>query len=251
MIYEAHLAAAEAGAWTLDGSIPWNDIDLAAARDEHEIHGALHDASLIEGYLPVLAARLLPLLWDDVDATAVLSLELYEGLKHYTALRRYLDRVGFEAAHDAESRLVEARERALSREYAASEVAEHLTHFTCSELFAAYFFLRFARRTREPVLRELLGYMSRDEFRHAAAAGDVLRQRVARDPSESARVLEAARHFRHYGSDVVEVPVAEENDFEAIMAMNRKIRWICGLAVTEHLESEAEVEPAEGGVRAD
>lgn len=245
MIYEAHLAAAESGAWTLDGSIRWDGIDLVAAGEEHEIHVALHDASLIEGYLPVLATRLLPLLWDDVDATAVLSLELYEGLKHYTALKRYLDRVGFEAAGDAERGLVMARERALSRVYAPEDVAAHLTHFTCSELFAAYFFLRLARRTREPVLHELLGYMSRDEFRHAAAAGDVLRQRVTRDPADVERVLDAARHFRHYGSDVVEVPVAEANDFEAIMAMNRKIRWICGLAVTEHLESEEDAAHAD------
>ncbi|HSA55529.1 MAG TPA: hypothetical protein VLE53_07480 [Gemmatimonadaceae bacterium] len=245
MIYESHLAAAEAGAWTLDGSIAWDGIDLSMAGTERELHTTLHDAALIEGYLPVLAARLLPLLWDDVDATAVLSLELYEGLKHYTALKRYLDRVGFEAAGDAEAGLVVARQRALSRVYAAGDVPEHLTHFTCSELFAAYFFLRIARRTREPVLRDLLGYMSRDEFRHAAAAGDVLRQRLARAPSETERVLEAARHFRHYGSDVVEVPVAEANDFEAIMAMNRKIRWICGLAVTEHLEHE------EGAAHAD
>lgn len=238
MIYEAHLAAAEAGAWTLDGSIAWEQIDPGIAQSEYDIHAALHDASLIEGYLPVFASRLLPLVWDDVDATAVLSLELYEGLKHYTALKRYLDRVGFQPAAESEAGLVVARECALSREYLAAGVTVHLTNFTCSELFAAYFFLRFARRTNEPVLRELLGYMARDEFRHAAAAGDVLRQRVTRDPAQAERVLEAAKHFRHYGSDVVDVPVAEANDFEAIMAMNRKIRWICGLAVTEHLESE-------------
>ena len=33
-----------------------------------------------------------------------------------------------------------------------------------------------------------------------------------------------------------DVPVAEENDFEAIMAVNRKIRLLCGLAPTEHLK---------------
>ncbi len=33
-----------------------------------------------------------------------------------------------------------------------------------------------------------------------------------------------------------QVPVAEENDFEAIMAVNRKIRLVCGLAPTEHLK---------------
>jgi hypothetical protein len=106
----------------------------------------------------------------------------------------------------------------------------------CSELFAAYFFLRISRRTNEPVLKDLLGYMARDEFRHSASAGDVLKKRIDRDPAVVPLVLAAAEHFRHYGSDVVDVPVAEENDFEAIMAVNRKIRLLCGLAPTEHLK---------------
>ena len=236
MIYEAHLRATEENAWPLDTSVAWDAIDLDVARTERELHEALHDAALIEGYLPVYAARLMQLLWDDVDATAVLSMELYEGLKHFTALARYLDRVGFQRKEDSEATLVAAREKALSLEYDQARLIAHLTNFMCSELFAAYFFLRISRRTNEPVLRELLGYMARDEFRHSASAGDVLKKRIDRDPGVTTQVLAAAEHFRHYGSDVVDVPVAEENDFEAIMAVNRKIRLLCGLAPTEHLK---------------
>ena len=236
MIYESHLRATEENAWPLDTSIAWDAIDLEVARTEAELHQALHDAALIEGYLPVYAARLMQLLWDDVDATAVLSMELYEGLKHFTALARYLGRVGFQREEVSEAALVAARQRALAIAYDKAEIIAHLTNFMCSELFAAYFFLRISRRTNEPVLRELLGYMSRDEFRHSASAGDVLKKRIDRDPAVVTQVLAAAEHFRHYGSDVVDVPVAEENDFEAIMAVNRKIRLLCGLAPTEHLK---------------
>jgi len=236
VIYEAHLRATEENAWPLDTSIAWDAIDVGVARTERELHEALHDAALIEGYLPVYAARLMQLLWDDVDATAVLSMELYEGLKHFTALARYLDRVGFQREEVSEARLVAAREKALSLEYDQAKLIAHLTNFMCSELFAAYFFLRISRRTNEPVLRDLLGYMARDEFRHSASAGDVLKKRIDRDPAVTPQVLAAAEHFRHYGSDVVDVPVAEENDFEAIMAVNRKIRLLCGLAPTEHLK---------------
>lgn len=236
MIYEAHLRATEENAWPLDTSIAWEAIDLDAAHNEREIHQALHDAALIEGYLPVYAARLIQLLWDDVDATAVLSMELYEGLKHFTALTRYLDRVGYEREEASTAALVAARERALSIAYDPAQLVAHLTNFMCSELFAAYFFLRISRRTNEPVLRDLLGYMARDEFRHSASAGDVLKKRIDRDPAIATQVLAAAERFRHYGSDVVDVPVAEENDFEAIMAVNRKIRLLCGLAPTEHLK---------------
>jgi len=236
MIYEAHLRATEESAWPLDTSIAWDSIDLAVAHGERELHQVLHDAALIEGYLPLYAARLMQLLWDDVDATAVLSMELYEGLKHFTALTRYLDRVGFQGQNASAAALVAARERALDARYDRSELTVHLTNFMCSELFAAYFFLRISRRTAEPVLRELLGYMARDEFRHSASAGDVLKKWIDRDPAVASQVLAAAEHFRHYGSDVVDVPVAEENDFEAIMAVNRKIRLLCGLAPTEHLK---------------
>ena len=236
MIYETHLRATEENAWPLDTTIKWDDIDRQIAAGERELHIALHDAALIEGYLPVYAARLMQLLWEDVDATAVLSMELYEGLKHFTALKRYLDRVGYQDEHVSESRLVAAREKALAVRYEERDLIAHLTNFMCSELFAAYFFLRIARQTREPVLRELLGYMARDEFRHSASAGDVLKKRIDREPNVAAQVLAAAERFRHYGSDVVEVPVAEENDFEAIMAVNRKVRLLCGVAPTEHLK---------------
>src|SRR5688572_9513094 len=88
VIYETHLRAAEESAWPLESGIAWESIDREVASQERDIHAALHDAALVEGYLPLYAARLMPLVWDDVDATAVLSLELYEGLRHYTALRR-------------------------------------------------------------------------------------------------------------------------------------------------------------------
>lgn len=237
MIYEEHLRAAESAAWSI-ATIPWSAIDRDVARAEPEILAGLRDAALIEGYLPTFAPRLMLLLWDDVDATAILSLELYEGLKHYTALRRYLDIVGEEASRVSEQSLVAARERTSGIIYRRDEIITYLTNFMCSELFAAHFFRRLGERTREPVLAELLGYMSRDELRHSAGAGALLKKRIAANPEVADEILATAENFRHYGSDVVDIPLAEENDFEAIMAMNRKIRQLCGLAPTEHLEEE-------------
>ena len=237
MIYEEHLRAAESAAWSI-ATIPWSKIDRNIALGELEILAQLRDAALIEGYLPTFAPRLMLLLWDDVDATAILSLELYEGLKHYTALRRYLDTVGVEATRVSEKSLVAAREKTGGITYRRDKIITYLTHFMCSELFAAHFFRRLAKRTSEPVLAELLGYMSRDEIRHSAGAGALLKKRIGVNPEVADEILAAAENFRHYGSDVVDIPLAEENDFEAIMAMNRKIRQLCGLAPTEHLKEE-------------
>jgi len=237
VIYEEHLRAAESAAWSI-ATIPWSRIDRNIALGELEILAQLRDAALIEGYLPTFAPRLMLLLWDDVDATAILSLELYEGLKHYTALRRYLDAVGVEATRVSEKSLVAAREKTGGITYRRDKIITYLTHFMCSELFAAHFFRRLAERTNEPVLAELLGYMSRDELRHSAGAGALLKKRIAANPEVGGEILAAAENFRHYGSDVVDIPLAEENDFDAIMAMNRKIRQLCGLAPTEHLKEE-------------
>lgn len=237
MIYEEHLRAAEASGWTIE-SIRWDAIDRGIARDEPEILARLRDAAMIEGYLPTFAPRLMLLLWDDVDATAVLSMELFEGLKHYTALRRYLDIVGDRDAELSERALVDARGSTGGIQYSRDSIITYLTHFMCSELFAAHFFRRISEQTREPVLVELLGFMTRDELRHSAAGGALLRKRVVADPGVIDEVIAAAENFRHYGSDVVDIPLAEQNDFEAIMAMNRKVRQICGLSPTEHLMEE-------------
>lgn len=235
-LYEAHLASAEQSAWPLESSVRWGDIDVAVAKSEQRILDALHDAALIEGYLPVFAPRLMQLLWDDIDATAVLSLELYEGLRHYTALKRYLDAVGYASREASEDRLVAARERARAGPSPTDDPIELLTSFACSELFAAYFFLRLSRETKEPVLAELLERMARDEFRHASAGGDLLAKRVRQDPAAAEAILEAANNFRHYGADIVDVPVAGDNDFEAIAAMNRLIRQACGVSPTQHIQ---------------
>jgi hypothetical protein len=228
MIYETHLASAEAALWPLD-AIAWNRIDRDAASRERALHQALYDAALIEGYLPLYGSRLLSLLEDDVDGTAVLSMELFEGLRHYTALKRYLDAVGFRSAEGVDAGLADARVRSRtgSTTYAADTIVEHLTHFMGSELFAAFFFQRIAEQTREPVLADLLRRMSADEQRHAAAASALLESRVRRDPTLAARVVAAAEGFRHYGNDIVEVPVAERNDLEALAAFNRRVRHIC------------------------
>jgi hypothetical protein len=239
MIYEELLRASEAATWSVETGVRWTDINRDMARSEPLILASLRDAAMIEGYLPTFAPRLMLLLWDDLDATAILSLELYEGLKHYTALKRYLDIVGDESASLSESSVVSAREKAAdTASYERGSIVTHLTHFMCSELFAAHFFRRLSEQTREPVLEELLRLMAKDELRHSAGAAALLKKRIDVDRSVVTEVLAAADNFRHYGSDVVEIPIAEANDFQAIMAMNRQVRQLCGLAVTDHILGE-------------
>jgi hypothetical protein len=98
-----------------------------------------------------------------------------------------------------------------------------------SEHFAAFHFMKDAKLAREPVLRRILTLVGRDELRHTQFAYDLLALRLQRDPSESTKVHEAARSFRHIGLDVVsDIPIAEQNAFAAIVTVSQKIRRLTG-----------------------
>ena len=238
MVYEKYMRASELNGWGLETSIAWDRLDRERAASQPWILSALHDAALIEGYLPVYLPGLMRRMSDDVDATAVFSLEMFEGLKHYTALKRYLDIVGYEGSVIEVAELRDARGRTADRPRAEGDAVEELTHFMGSEHYAAFFFLQLSRKTVEPVLKELLTHMAHDEFRHRDSASDLLACRLEREPEARRSILHAAANFRHYGSDVVDVPVAEEHNIEAIRAFNRKVRQLCGQDLPAFIRGE-------------
>ena len=97
-LYCRHAKAADRGNWSVERDVRWDLIDGPLARTQPAILAGLRDAALIEAFHPVNLARLLKLAWDDVDASAVFSMELFEGFKHFLVLRRYLDAVGYAPA---------------------------------------------------------------------------------------------------------------------------------------------------------
>jgi hypothetical protein len=176
-------------------------------------------------------------LWDDVDGCAAVGIEMYEGFKHFHALRMYLDVAGFQPAITDEE-LIELRRAGVARDFPASEVLEHLVEFMLSEHLAAYFFRRLAERAEEPVLAELLRYIAADEVRHAQSASDLIAKRLARDPALADRVLEAAVGFHHYGEEAVgQVPVAMPGDPIAIRTFAERIERLCGRRLVDHLKT--------------
>ena len=105
----------------------------------------------------------------------------------------------------------------------------------------------YPRESTEPVLADLLTRFAQDEFRHATALADVLKQRVWREPSAADEVVRAAAHFSHYGEHVVNrVPTATAGDFRAVLAFSRRVEGVCGRSVQSYLASrvEAPVHPA-------
>ena len=235
-LYVRHASAADRGYWSVERDVRWRDIDTAAAHRDPELLSHLRDAALIEAYHPVHLQRLLAETWQDVDAGVVFSLELYEGFKHFHALRTYLDRVGYQPALTDDD-VVRMRREARAADSGAYDLIERLVEFMLSEHLAAYFFRRLGERTPEPVLAELLTFIAADEVRHAQSAADLLEKRIAADPSIATRVLEAATSFHHFGERAIgDVPVALPGDPLAIRSFARRVERLCGVRLVDHIK---------------
>ena len=154
-LYVRHSAASDTGAWSVEYDVDWDGVDVALASSQPEILDQLRASALVESFHPVHLGRLLPVVADDVDATTVVALEMYEGFKHFHALRRYLEVVGH-APRITEEELVAIRRRAPCQPLPSEEVVPTLVRFMLSEHLASHYFRKMALRVREPVLRALL-----------------------------------------------------------------------------------------------
>lgn len=235
-LYVRHAVASDRGSWSVEHDVAWSDIQAPLARSQPELLGQLRDAALIESFHPINLARLMRACWDDVDAGVCLSLEAYEGFKHFHVLRRYLEAVGHEPRITDEE-LVVIRRGTEDVVIAPEDVVPALVEFMLSEHLAAYFFRRLSRKAAEPVLSDLLRLIAADEVRHAQSASDLIAKRIEADPSVVPVVLEAAAGFRHYGAEVVsDVPVAMHGDEVAISTFAGRIERLCGVRLVDHLK---------------
>jgi hypothetical protein len=230
MIYDEYLTQAELQRWILDADVAWDRVDSSIARTQPDLLDQIRDSALIESYFPMYTTRLIRALWDQIDATSVLSVQLYESYKHFYVLNRYLELVDYRPIADAE--LIEIRRRHLDATI-ADPIAE-LARYMISEHFAAYFFMKISRQAKEPVLQELTAFIAKDELRHTQFAFDLLDVRVRSHPEYRDRILRAGLDFRHVGAEVVDqVPIAEKNDLGAILALNKKVRRLCGVSLAD------------------
>jgi hypothetical protein len=236
-LYVRHAAAAELGAWSVQHDIRWDAIDRDRARTRPELLDRLREAAIVESYHPVYIARLLRLASGDVDAGALLSLELYDGFKHFHGLRTYLDIVEHEPEitdHD----ILAARRRANDDTMHPGELVEQLVVFMLSEHLASYFFRRLGEQAPEPVLAELLSLIAAHVARQAQGTSEMIAKRFANDRSVIARILESASRFRHFAADAVGmVPVAQAGDPLAIRTFAARIEQLCGVRLVDHIKA--------------
>ena len=67
-VYARHARASDRGRWSVHDDVPWQSLDVHAARARPELLDHLRLAALIEAYHPVNLGRLMLDSWDDVDA---------------------------------------------------------------------------------------------------------------------------------------------------------------------------------------
>ncbi|HEV8448273.1 MAG TPA: ferritin-like domain-containing protein [Gemmatimonadaceae bacterium] len=242
-LYVRHARAADRGAWSVERDVDWKAIDARVALSQPDILAKLRDAALIESFHPVNLSRLIRLTWDDIDAGVVFSLEMFEGFKHFHALRTYLDAVGYGPAITNDD-LRAIRERAERGDLDPADAMTPLVEFMLSEHLAAYFFRRLSEQAREPQLAAMLELIAADEVRHAQSASDLIAKRLAVNPELKPGVLRAATRFKHYGTEAVgggDVPVAMEGDEIAIRTFAGRIERLCGTRLVDHLKTEMEL----------
>ncbi len=228
MFYADYLTTSETNRWILDTDIDWDAIDSQLALTQPDILERIRNSALIESFFPIFTPRALDLLWDNVAATAIYSVQLYESYKHFHVFNLYLQAVQYRPVTDAE--IVEIRRRNLGLKYDCP--TRLLTRYMMSEHFAAHSFFKDSRKAREPVLKHILHLVAKDEVRHCQFAYDLLAQRLQQSPQEVDGVLEEAANFHHIGELVVaEMPIAEKNDFAAIVAVKQKIQRLTGRGV--------------------
>ena len=232
MTYGDYLTTSEMTRWILDTDIDWNAVNPALALTQPELLDRVRDSALIESFFPIFTPRILDLMWDDVAATAIYSVQLYESYKHFHVFAQYLDAIGYRPISDEE--IVAIRRRNLDLKYTSP--ARLLTRYMMSEHFAAHNFYKDAKLAADPVLAHILSLVAKDEVRHCQFGYELLDAFLRRHPGTAGEVMDEAANFKHIGELVVpHMPVAQKNDFAAILAINHKVERLTGHKISAHV----------------
>lgn len=213
-----------------DGRADWKAIDKELALKNKKCLDLLHEACLIEAYLPVYTSKMNELFWDDIAATSIFTIEAFEAYGHYFMSRKYLEIVGYNTVTDEE--VIKVREKDKGVVY--TDKVRELVNFMGTEHFAAEFFKDLIQLTEEPVLRGLLPRFSAEEVSHSQFAFDLLAEMIKVDPTVKEKVMGHALHYQHLGSYVMpQVSPAKEDNIRIIQSFNKKVERLVGKRLSD------------------
>lgn len=194
-LYARHSAAADRASWSVTADVRWGDIDIHGAHRQPELLRAVRSAARELSAIGAQTARMMVLAVRDVHACAALTLDLYDCLKHFHALRTYLDTVEFAPALSDEE-LADVRDVQPGSASWLEDCTTALTTCLMTQHVASVHFRHLCARADEPVLAELLSFIAADEARHGQILSDLLSLQMQTDPTVGARILSHAQQLR-------------------------------------------------------
>ncbi len=232
LVYDTYLETGESTRWHMTKDVPWKDVDRDLALSQPHILDELRLAALIESYAPMYALKSLELWWDSIEESAIASIQFYEEYKHFFALKKYLEPLGYDVP---EREIIEVRQKNHDTHYSSDRVRQ-LANYMISEHFTAHFYSGLLQQAKEPVLRVLLTHLMKDEFRHHNVFYELLLRRIEKDKGTIDVILDEALNFRHMGGEVVgeRMPVAKKNDIETMILFLKNLERLTGTNLIEY-----------------
>ena len=220
--------------WSVARDIRWGAIDKPRAASQPEVLAALREIALSASSRPILLSAIIGAVWNDAYASALVAADLHAALKHFHAIRSYLDVVEYDPPiHDAD--VVTARRAIADIRVTTADVLPRLVELAFAHHSAAYAYRRLAEHAEEAVLAELLALLATDEVRLARCAQDVLAVRIAADATAKRDVLTAAVRFTHFGAAPTESAFIACGEPMAVEAFARRIEQLCGTKLGDYL----------------
>ncbi|HUF66852.1 MAG TPA: hypothetical protein VMM17_12830 [Gemmatimonadaceae bacterium] len=194
-LHTRHSITFDRGSWSLTADVRWGDIDIHRARRQPELLRAVRSATRELAVRSAGTARMMVMAINDVHSCAALTLDLYDGLKHFHALRTYLDTVEFTPALSDEE-LAGVHNVQAEGGFQLEDCTSALTASLLTQHVASLLFRHLSTRAEEPVLAELLSFIAADEARHGQILSDLIALRIQNDPASGARALTQAERLQ-------------------------------------------------------
>lgn len=157
--------------------------------------GGVRAAMLVESHDPVVTQVLLGMTRYDQEMSAFTITWSYEELKHYAALRTYLEATGLVNREELAEELDQTRRGPWGEEESQFSRAKMFTYTMLQEQATGMFYRNFARHVQEPVLQNILRLVAKDEFRHCQFYLGKAQEELEKDPEVLPQVDEALVNF--------------------------------------------------------
>lgn len=187
--------------WHFD-QIPFDRINKNLLTEDDLV--AVSTAMKVESHNPVYTSQILAFFRQDHEMTSFVVVWGYEEMKHYLALRTYLEATGLVNLGQLERDLTRTRAGQWGERESQFTPAQSYAYTTIQEQVTGRFYQMFADHTREPVLKGMLRLIGKDEYRHCQYYLGKAQQEQEVNPQAKDEIDEVLLEFGMPGSTFIE-----------------------------------------------